>query len=177
MNNMIKNALLLSLLIIPLSVLGFIPKFNNNNVNKLSNLPKINKLLFKNKLDISNNNISVKINKYKPLYKIIYKFKYATTIRFKSILITLIFLRSLYSVYNNVNDIVNIINLIDKKDIQEIEKILNFLNFINIINIFNIITLLELYDLSDNIIFVQKKLIFFQKYVRLYKKDCFIIKN
>jgi hypothetical protein len=170
-----RKTLLLSLLIIPWSVLGFIPQFDNN-VNKLYNLPKINKLLFKTKLDISNSNISVKLKKYKPLYKILYKFESLTTIRFRSILVILILLRSIYSVYNNVNDVVSIINLIDEKDIQEINKILDFLNFINIINIFNIITLLELYDLSDHIIFLNKKSIFLKKYLRLYKKDCFIIK-
>jgi hypothetical protein len=119
-----RKTLLLSLLIIPLSVFGFIPQFDNN-VNKLSNLPKINKLLFKTKLDVSNSNISVKLKKYKPLYKILYKFESVTTIRFRSILIILIFLRSIYSVYNNVNDVVNIINIIDEKDIQQINNILD----------------------------------------------------
>ena len=176
---MIKNRLLLSILLFSTSlwsVLGFIPNFDNKNINKLHNLPKINKLLFKTKLDVTNNNISVKLKKYKPLYKILYKFESLTTIRFRSILVILIVLRSIYSVYNNVNDVVSIINLIDEKDSQEINKILNFLNFINIINIFNIITLLELYDLSDHIIFLNKKSIFLKKYLRLYKKDCFIIK-
>ena len=116
-----------------------------------------------------------KLQKYKPLYKIIYKLQLMTTIRFKSLLIIFIFLRTISSLYNNINDIVSIINLIDEKDIKDIKKVLELLSFINFINIFNIVTFLELYDITENLDLINKKLLLYKKYVRLYKKDCFII--
>lgn len=143
----------------------------NNNLQKINN---INKLLFKSNFN-NNKNITVKLQKYKPLYKIIYKLELITTIRFKLLVIIFIFFRSVYSFYNNINDIVNIISIIDEDDIKEINKILHLLNFINIINIFNIITFLEFYELSEHIIFINKKTILYKKYLKLYNKDCFII--
>lgn len=116
-----------------------------------------------------------KLQKYKPLYKIIYKLQLITTIRFKSLLIIFIFLRTISSLYNNINDIVSIINLIDEKDIKDIKKVLELLSFINFINIFNIVTFLELYDITEHLELINKKLLLYKKYVRLYKKDCFII--
>jgi hypothetical protein len=126
---------------------------------------------------------SIKLEKYKPFYKIIYQLQLATTIRFKSLLIIFIFLRTVYSLYNNINDVVYIINMIDEKDIKEVNKILHLLNFINIINIFNIITFLEFYELSEHLQFpketqelINKKSLLYKKYLKLYKKDCFMIK-
>ena len=116
-----------------------------------------------------------KLQKYKPLYKIIYKLQLMTTIRFKSLLIIFIFLRTVSSLYNNINDIVSIVNLIDDKDIKDIKKVLELLSFINFINIFNIVTFLELYDITENLDLINKKLLLYKKYVRLYKKDCFMI--
>ena len=116
-----------------------------------------------------------KLKKYKPLYKIIYKLQLMTTIRFKSLLIIFIFLRTISSLYNNINDIVSIINLIDEKDIKDIKKVLELLSFINFINIFNIVTFLELYDITENLDLINKKILLYKKYVRLYKKDCFMI--
>ena len=116
-----------------------------------------------------------KLQKYKPLYKIIYKLQLMTTIRFKSLLIIFIFLRTVSSLYNNINDIVSIINLIDEKDIKDIKKVLELLSFINFINIFNIVTFLELYDITEHLELINKKLLLYKKYVRLYKKDCFMI--
>jgi hypothetical protein len=173
---MIKNILLFIILSISVDS-GFSFGLLPNIDNKLYNLQKtnnINKLLFKTNLD-NNKNISIKLEKYKPLYKIIYKLELLTTIRFKTLVIIFIFLRTIYSFYNNINDIVNIINIIDEKDIKEINKILHLLNFINIINIFNIISFLEFYELIDQIIFINKKSLLYIKYFKLYKKDCFII--
>ena len=82
---------------------------------------------------------------------------------------------STFILYNNINDIVSIINLIDEKDIKDIKKVLELLSFINFINIFNIVTFLELYDITENLDLINKKLLLYKKYVRLYKKDCFII--
>jgi hypothetical protein len=122
-----------------------------------------------------NSRANKKLQKYKPLYKIIYKLQLMTTIRFKSLLIIFIFLRTISSLYNNINDIVSIINLIDEKDIKDIKKVLELLSFINFINIFNIVTFFELYDIIEHIELINKKLLLYKKYVRLYKKDCFMI--
>jgi energy-coupling factor transporter transmembrane protein EcfT len=119
---------------------------------------------------------SKKLQKYKPFYKIIYQLQLATTIRFKSLLIIFIFLRTVYSLYNNINDVVYIINIIDEKDIKEVKKVLELLSFINFINIFNIVTFLELYDIPEHIKLINKKSILYRKYLKLYKKDCFMIK-
>lgn len=173
---MIKNILLFIILSTSVySALGFglLPNIDNKlyNLQKLNN---INKLLFKTNLD-NNKNTAIKLDKYKPLYKIIYKLELVSTIKFKTLVVIFIFLRTVYSFYNNINEIVYIINIIDEKDIKEINKILHLLNFINIINIFNIITFLEFYELVDQIIFINKKSILYKKYFKLYKKDCFII--
>ena len=122
-----------------------------------------------------NSRANKKLQKYKPLYKIIYKLQLITTIRFKSLLIIFIFLRTISSLYNNINDIVSIINLIDEKDIKDIKKVLELLSFINFINIFNIVTFFELYDITEHLELINKKLLLYKKYVRLYKKDCFMI--
>jgi hypothetical protein len=126
---------------------------------------------------------SIKLQKYKSLYKIIYQLQLATTIRFKSLLIIFIFLRTVYSLYNNINDVVFIINIIDEKDTKEVKKVLELLSFINVINIFNIITFLELYDIYGHVQFpletiqlINKKSLLYRKYLKLYKKDCFMIK-
>jgi hypothetical protein len=126
---------------------------------------------------------SIKLQKYKPLYKIIYQLQLSTTIRFKSLLIIFIFLRTVYSLYNNMNDVVFLINIIDEKDIKEVKKGLELLSFINVINIFNIITFLELYDISGHVEplygtvqLINKKSLLYRKYLKLYKKDCFMIK-
>jgi hypothetical protein len=121
-------------------------------------------------------NTSIKLEKYKPFYKIIYQLQLVTNIRFKSLLIIFIFLRTISSLYNNINDIVYIINIIDEKDIKDVKRILELLSFINFINIFNIVTFLELYDIPEYIKLINKKLLLYKKYVRLYKKDCFMIK-
>jgi len=128
-------------------------------------------------------NASIKLEKYKPFYKIIYQLQLATTIRFKSLLIIFIFLRTVYSLYNNINDVVYIINMIDEKDIKDVKKVLELLSFINFINIFNIVTFLELYDIPEHLQFpketlelINKKSILYKKYLKLYKKDCFMIK-
>lgn len=161
---------------------AFIPNFNINTIHKLYNLPKqnnilinINKHFFKPKLDTTKN-VSTQLQKYKPLYKILYKLELLTTIRFKTCIVIFLFLRTIYSIYNNISDIVNVISMIDEKDIKEVDKILQVLNFINIINIFNIFTLLELYEKTEYIHFINKKLILYIKYLKFYKKDCFIIK-
>jgi hypothetical protein len=121
-------------------------------------------------------NTLIKLEKYKPFYKIIYQLQLVTNIRFKSLLIIFIFLRTISSLYNNINDIVYIINIIDEKDIKDVKRILELLSFINFINIFNIVTFLELYDITEYIELINKKLLLYKKYVRLYKKDCFMIK-
>ena len=169
--------------------------FEHNNINKFDNLFKNIKktsickvisrnskrdyTVYKDSLDSRLTKIEYRANKklqkYKPLYKIIYKLQLMTTIRFKSLLIIFIFLRTISSLYNNINDIVSIINLIDEKDIKDIKKVLELLSFINFINIFNIVTFLELYDITENLELINKKLLLYKKYVRLYKKDCFMI--
>ena len=169
--------------------------FEHNNINKFHNLFKnikktsickvisINSkrdyTVYKDSLDSKLTKIesraNKKLQKYKPLYKIIYKLQLMTTIRFKSLLIIFIFLRTVSSLYNNINDIVSIINLIDEKDIKDIKKVLELLSFINFINIFNIVTFLELYDITEHLELINKKLLLYKKYVRLYKKDCFMI--
>jgi hypothetical protein len=180
---MIKSILFFILFILSIPVCsGFIPKIDNNTINKLYNLPKpnyilinINKQFFKPNKNTSKN-ISTQLQKYKPFYKIIYKLELVTTIRFKTLVIIFILLRTIYSLYSNISDIVNIISMIDEKDIKEVNKILQLLNFINLINIFNIITFLELYEKSETIQFINKKSLLYKKYIKLYKKDCFIIK-
>ena len=208
---MIKRLLLLTLCILPTSFCStFKLNFDHNSINKFDNLFKnIKKTLIcavsteragctikKNNLRVSDRNYtqieasknasfdtSIKLQKYKPLYKIIYQLQLATTIRFKSLLIIFIFLRTVYSLYNNMNDVVFIINIIDEKDTKEVKKVLELLSFINVINIFNIVTFLELYDISGHVEplyghvqLINKKSLLYRKYLKLYKKDCFMIK-
>ena len=181
---MIKN-ILLFILFAPLCS-TFKPNFEHNSINKIGNLSKqkcvlINNL-FKKKLlkDCTSNkafeDTSKKLQKYKPLYKIIYQLQLVTTIRFKLLLIVFIFLRTVYSLYNNINDVVYIINIIDEKDIKDVKKVLELLSFINFINIFNIVTFLELYDIPEHVKLINKKSLLYKKYLRLYKKNCFMIK-
>lgn len=202
---MIKRLLLLTLCILPTSFCStFKLNFDHNSINKFDNLFKnIKKTLIcavsteragctikKNNLRVSDRNYtqieaSKKLQKYKPFYKIIYQLQLATTIRFKSLLIVFIFLRMVYSLYNNINEVVYFINMIDEKDIKDVKKVLEMLSFINFINIFNIITFLELYDIFEHIQLddlnktlelINKKSILYKKYLKLYKKDCFMIK-
>jgi len=152
--------------------------FEHNSINKFDNIKKISTRVCKTNIlnaCTKNSRANKKLQKYKPLYKIIYKLQLMTTIRFKSLLIIFIFLRTISSLYNNINDIVSIINLIDEKDIKDIKKVLELLSFINFINIFNIVTFFELYDIIEHIELINKKLLLYKKYVRLYKKDCFMI--
>jgi hypothetical protein len=194
---MIKN-ILLFILFVPLCS-TFKPNFEHNSIKKIGHLLKQNCVLIDNLLkkktlkdctfsegnsrdfeasnkDKASEDTSLKLQKYKPFYKSIYQLQLATTIRFKSLLIVFIFLRTVYSLYNNINDIIYIINIIDEKDIKDIKKILDLLSFINFINIFNIFTFLELYDITEHIELINKKTLIYKKYLRLYKKDCFMIK-
>ena len=183
---MIKRFLLFTLCILYVPFCStFKPNFEHNSIKKFDNLFKnikktSNCTASPYMIDCSSNkvskNASIKLQKYKPFYKIIYQLQLATTIRFKSLLIIFIFLRTIHSLYNNINDIIYIINIIDEKDIKEVKKVLELLNFINFINIFNIDMLLELYDVPEHIELINKKLILYKKYLRLYKKDCFMIK-
>jgi hypothetical protein len=181
---MIKK-ILLFILFAPLCS-TFKPNFEHNSIKKIGNLSKPNCILINNLLkkkslrgctsNKASEDISIKLQKYKPFYKRIYQLQLATSIRFKSLLIVFIFLRTVYSLYNNINDIVSIINIIDEKDIKDVKKILDLLSFINVINIFNIVTFLELYDISEYVHLINKKSLIYKKYLRLYKKDCFMIK-
>ena len=197
---MIKRFLLFTICIltVPFS-LTFKPNFKHNSIKTFDNLFKnIKKTSNTFRTDCSSNKASKNVSfdtskilqKYKPFYKIIYQLQLATTIRFKSLLIIFIFLRTIYSLYNNINDVVYIINIIDEKDIKEVKKVLELLSFINFINIFNIVTFLELYDIQEHIqslsetleahkgpmYLINKKSLLYKKYLRLYKKDCFMIK-
>ena len=156
--------------------LTFKLNFEHNSIQKFDNLFKNIKKTSNCILNKVSKNASIKLEKYKPFYKIIYQLQLATTIRFKSLLIIFIFLRTVYSLYNNINDVVYIINMIDEKDIKDVKKVLELLSFINFINIFNIVTFLELYDIPEHIELINKKSILYKKYLRLYKKDCFMIK-
>jgi len=180
---MIKNFLLFTLCILSAPFCStFKPNFEHNSIKKFDNLFKktSNCKASLYMTDCSSNkaskNTSIKLEKYKPFYKIIYQLQLVTNIRFKSLLIIFIFLRTISSLYNNINDIVYIINIIDEKDIKDVKRILELLSFINFINIFNIVTFLELYDIPEYIKLINKKLLLYKKYVRLYKKDCFMIK-
>jgi hypothetical protein len=187
---MVKKFLLLTFCILSYPYCStFKLNVEHNNINKFHNLFKnIKKTSIcrvserdsrASKIDSKLTKIEFRANKklkkYKPLYKIIYKLQLMTTIRFKSLLIIFIFLRTISSLYNNINDIVSIINLIDEKDIKDIKKVLELLSFINFINIFNIVTFLELYDITEHLGLINKKILLYKKYVRLYKKDCFMI--
>jgi hypothetical protein len=174
---MIKRVLLFFLLTLS-HCSTFKLNFDHNSINKFNNIKKISTQVCKTSFVnacIKDSRGNKKLQKYKPLYKIIYKLQLMTTIRFKSLLIIFIFLRTISSLYNNINDIVSIINIIDEKDIKDIKKVLELLSFINFINIFNIVTFFELYDIIEHIELINKKLLLYKKYVRLYKKDCFMI--
>jgi hypothetical protein len=174
---MIKRFLLLSLCILSAP---FCSTFKSNNEhNSIKTFDNLFKNIKKTSNCLSNKasfDASIKLQKYKPLYKIIYQLQTVTTIRFKSLLIVFIFLRTVYSLYNNINDVVYIINIIDDKDIKEVKRVLELLSFINFVNIFNIVTFLELYDISEHLELINKKSIVYKKYLKLYKKDCFMIK-
>jgi len=188
---MIKRFLLLSLCILSAP---FCSTFKSNNEhNSIKTFNNLFKNIKKTSNCLSNKasfDTSIKLQKYKPLYKIIYQLQTVTTIRFKSLLIVFIFLRTVYSLYNNINDVVYIINIIDEKDIKEVKRVLELLSFINFVNIFNIVTFLELYDIQEHIqslsetleahkgpmYLINKKSLLYKKYLRLYKKDCFMIK-
>jgi hypothetical protein len=183
---MIKRFLLLSLCILSAPFCStFKPNIEHNSIKTFDNLFKNIKKTSKCRVSpyrtgCTSNKVSFdtskKLQKYKPFYKIIYQLQLATTIRFKLLLIIFIFLRTIYSLYNNINDVVYIINMIDEKDIKEVKKVLELLSFINFINIFNIVTFLELYDIPEHLELINKKSILYRKYLKLYKKDCFMIK-
>jgi hypothetical protein len=174
---MIKRFLLITLCILSAPFCStFKPNFEHNSIQKFDNLFKNIKKTSNCILNKASEDTSIKLQKYKPFYKIIYQLQLATTIRFKSLLIIFIFLRTAYSLYNNINDVVYIINIIDEKDIKEVKRVLELLSFINFVNIFNIVTFLELYDISEHLELINKKSIVYKKYLKLYKKDCFMIK-
>jgi hypothetical protein len=172
-----KKILLLLVIYIPIINSLFINNYNKNIIN----IKKFNTLNNISLVKLKNNNILTKqkqINKYKPLYKILFKISLIKSIRFKSIILILILIRNIYTIYNNISELIYFINIFDNQDFKEIKNFIDLLSFINLINIFYIFTILEIYDNVDHtkINIINKKILLYVKYIKLYNKDCLFIK-